>query len=286
MATLVWTAGAHNGNITTAENWSPVQAPAGGDVLLIEETTEAITTGDLSAISYTLRLGRGVRHKIFGAASPLLGATIADLTVDSPECPAFAFHPTALTKGTILRSGPLPDAVVFPDGTLTQLSIRGGNVRIGASAVLTLGNFGGVGSSLVTIDPGASVVTVRQSGGLTRCQAAAGSVYVDGGEWWQEGVAVGNTTLVEVRNAIWRLAKGTFTHTLLRALNGGVIDLSQARDPATVTNCESWYGGALLLINGSNTIVCTNPPKSYGGRIEYTGALNYQAAAAGGGMTD
>lgn len=269
----------------TAGNWSTGAAPVDTNDIIIAQSSQDLTTnldqrsvadidpnslriygtytGSIGTVSTALKLDDvavDCRVDVNGGANQILN-------LDLDSCPL----------AIVTRTGPNPYACYFSAGTITNLWVGSGVVRIGASATVTklmLYQEPNSPPPIVYIDTGATITDIYGSAGTIESTAGLATVHALGDlTLKQHGDSAGAiTTLVVGERASVRLlgdgtpATGYTVGTLIMA--GGRVNTTESGKIWTFTTTLAGAGG--LYTKTSD--VFTNAP-------QVTSAANVPAAA-------
>lgn len=263
MATKIWVS--TTGDFTAAASWSDSVAPASGDTLIFDGSSQQAVTTNLSnplLDNITLRIGPASAANFGSSGSPLELGTGASIRYE-----------TTLTKqaflkiggGTIrvYRASTLPNACVVDGVVATLYVVAGGHVNVLPTAALT--NFYSLTAQAnTTIESGATVTNAYMDGGTVNCSAVVGTlVEVNGGVWNQLSVSSGTLATLDLYGGrfIARSARD-LTVTTLNAI-AGVFDARGNHNTNTISGGQVRARAVVDLTDSNVTATLTRR----GGRI-------------------
>ena len=263
MAIKRWTAGAADGNWSTAGNWSPSGAPVSTDDVFVEETNEDIDAGlNQSAVALSsLNIAQSFVGTIGTKDSPLqIGAS--DVRI------GYRTSGTGTPAGSRrihLDLGSATAAQVNVDGTAssaadtglnplrikaanaaTDIYIRGGFVSVadypGETSTLDLSvSAGTVSLGQSNNNTAVTMVGVAITGGSSVIRSMPTTLIVEGGSCTTEGDGAITTANVRGGTAVFN---NTGTITTLNA-HKGTSDFTKSQTPRTVTTVNMKVGARL-----------------------------------------
>lgn len=281
MAETNWTGGAADGNIDTAGNWDNGVPGAGSDVNILRGDDDILSGMNQSAISWaSFKYGDDFDGTLGTPSAPLLVNTVTDFRYSGVNSKSFNFQPSAVTQGIILGTHPAAYSCYLLGGTWALLGISLAKaLRLGSSLIATKTIFGHAGNPsldvVARVESGATLTLVHMAGGQITSLAALGTIRLWGGLFDQCGSSTGDITAAHIHGGRFKFNAPGATCIEANAL-GGTFDCRDDSSAKTITNCSAEPGGRLLLINGPDTVVCTNPPKNYGGVVEYNGSMSHE----------
>jgi hypothetical protein len=243
MATVTWTGGANDGNLSTGTNWSTGSVPAVGDDVVIDSTSLDIMLGLTVANAWnTCRVTEGYKGNIGGGAAGSL-----NVSINSGATQALYI---AMGGGAIyLGTGTRPTSYIQSTGR-GQLFITGGTnttIELGQNTKCDIGGtpaittISAVGGSL-TIGSGVTGLTTLETGGTCVCSCSVtNAVSVPGGALILDTACA--TTTAKAFGLITYRTSGTQTLTTIYPT--GKVNFVGATKATTLTATKIWVGGIL-----------------------------------------
>jgi len=245
-ATLTWTGSAGDGNIGTAGNWSPAQAPAAGDTLIFSGTAASLVpnlgTAGLSVASITF--SGGTNAFILGGAGIY---TVSTGGITNSETAAQT----------------IANAIAL-SGTQTWASTSGSLVFDGTGINL--------GTALLTLSSGANSINISDpiSGSGKIAKSGAGGLTLTGSNSFTGGLTLTTGTMYVGNSAA--LGSGTFTW------DGGTVDVvngSQSiANPVVIESTDTFAGaGGNLTFTGTASLTANKILTVNGGVVTFSNTI-------------